>query len=409
MGILCVFLPLTRMPTPSAPPALSSQKSLFSIPPGQVYLNSAYMGPLPKPVQAAGEQALALRAQPYLLQPADFFEPAERTRRLCAALVQSDPERVAFITSVAAGMAAVAHNLAPRSGQNVVMLGDQFPSNVYPWRRWRELGVQMRMVAAPWPASCDPADLRARASAWNAALLDAIDADTALVAVEQAHWTDGTLFELPALAARSHAVGAAFVIDGTQTVGAMPLDVSALAPDALVVHSYKAGLCNYGLGHMSLGERFAGGRPVEESWLMRAGSENFARLVDYQDAYAAGLRRFDTSLRANPVLISMLEAACQLLLDWQPARIRQHLLNLTRPAVQRLRRAGFGIADEDLRAANIFGVALPQGLSPEACRSALAEQNIHVSVRGASVRVSPHMHNDAQDLERLADALIALT
>ena len=50
---------------------------------------------------------------------------------------------------------------------------------------------------------------------------------------------------------------------------------------------------------------------------MRAGSENFARLVDYQDAYAAGVRRFDTSLRANPVLICMLEAACQLLLDWQ--------------------------------------------------------------------------------------------
>jgi selenocysteine lyase/cysteine desulfurase len=393
---------------PVATPSLASQKSLFSIPPGQVYLNSAYMGPLPKPVQAAGERALALRAQPFLLQPSDFFEPAERTRQLCAQLVQADAERVALITSVAAGMAAVAHNLSPRKGQNVVMLGDQFPSNVYPWQRWREHGVQMRMVAAPQPASCDRAELRARAGAWNAALLAAIDDNTALVAVEQAHWTDGTLFDLPALAARSRAVGAAFVIDGTQTVGAMPLDVSALAPDALVVHSYKAGLCNYGLGHMSLSERFAQGLPVEESWLMRAGSEDFARLVDYQDDYAAGVRRFDTSLRANPVLIGMLEVACSLLLAWQPARIRQHLLDLTQPAVRRLRQAGYGIADEDLRAANIFGVALPKGLSPEACRSALAAQHIHVSVRGTSVRVSPHMHNDAEDLERLADALIAL-
>lgn len=393
-------------PVDTAP--LLSQKALFSIPAGHAYLNSAYMGPLPKAVQAAGEQALAVRAQPFLLQASDFFEPAERTRLLCAQLVQTDPEQVAFITTVAAGMAAVANNMSPRRGQNVVMLGDQFPSNVYPWRRWREQGVEMRMVAAPQPAGCDQAALRVRAEAWNAALLHAIDHNTALVAVEQAHWTDGTLFDLPALAARSRMVGAAFVIDGTQTVGAMPLDATALAPDALVVHSYKAGLCNYGLGHMTLGPRFAQGKPVEESWLMRAGSENFARLVDYQDAYATGVRRFDTSLRANPVLISMLEAACSLLLAWQPARIRQHLLQLTRPAVLRLRSAGFGIADEDLRAANIFAVALPPGLSAEACRSALAAQQIHVSVRGASVRVAPHMHNDAEDLERLADALLAM-
>jgi selenocysteine lyase/cysteine desulfurase len=257
-------------------------------------------------------------------------------------------------------------------------------------------------------AACDAAALRARSQGWNAALLQAIDNDTALVAVEQAHWTDGTLFDLAAIGTRCRAVGAAFVIDGTQTVGAMPLDVAALRPDALVVHSYKAGLSNYGLGFAVLGDRFAQAVPNEESWLTRAGSENFARLVDYQDTYAAGMRRHDTSLRANPGLIGMLEAACTLLLDWQPARVREHLLVLAAPSVQRLRDAGFGVADEDLRAANIFGIALPAGLDPESVRSALAAQQIHVSVRGASVRVSPHMHNDEGDLQRLAEALIRM-
>jgi selenocysteine lyase/cysteine desulfurase len=387
---------------------LTSQKALFGLPPHETWLNSAYMGPLPLAVQAAGQRALAQRAEPWRLAAADFFVPAERTRQLCAQLVQADPERVAFVTTVAAGMAIVARNLAPRPGQNVVLLGDQFPSNVYPWRRWREVGVTLRMVAAPMPARCDSARLRQRASGWNAAVLDAIDADTALVAVEQAHWTDGTLFDLAALGRRCREVGAAFVIDGTQTVGAMPLDVSAIRPDALVVHSYKAGLSNYGLGFMVLGDRFAGGQPVEESWLMREGSDHFARLVDYQDTYAAGARRFDTSLRANPGLIQMLEAACALLLEWQPGRIREHLLAIARPAVARLREAGFGIADEELRGANIFGIVLPEGLDPETVRGTLAAQHIHVSVRGASVRVSPHMHNDAEDLDRLAEGLIGL-
>jgi selenocysteine lyase/cysteine desulfurase len=141
---------------------------------------------------------------------------------------------------------------------------------------------------------------------------------------------------------------------------------------------------------------------------MRRGSEDFARLVDYQDDYAAGMRRYDTSLRASPVLIAMFEASCALLVQWQPARTRELLLAIARPAVERLREAGYGVADEDLRAANLFGVALRSGQQPEAVRAALAARRIHVSVRGASVRVSPHRCNDEDDLNRLADALAAL-
>ena len=385
---------------------LASQKPLFAIPPGEVYLNSAYMGPMPRPVLAAGEAALALRAMPAALKPADFFEPAERVREQCARLVDASPEGVAFVATVADGLADVAANLEPHPGQNVVVLGDQFPSNVYPWRRWRAGGVTLRSVAPPAADARDRAAWRDRCRAWNERVVDAIDRDTLLVAVEQAHWTDGTLFDLDRIGERARRVGAAFVIDGTQTVGAMPLDCGAIRPDALVVHAYKAMLANYGLGFAVFSERFAQGRPVSESWLLRAGSEDFARLVDYQDAYAPGMRRFDTSTRANPLLIGMLEAACRLLLEWWPARIREYLLSIESRAIARLRAAGFGIADDDLRAANLFGIALPPGLAPEPVRAALAERRIHVSVRGTAVRVSPHMCNDEADLDALATALI---
>jgi selenocysteine lyase/cysteine desulfurase len=69
------------------------------------------------------------------------------------------------------------------------------------------------------------------------------------------------------------------------------------------------------------------------------------------------------------------------------------------------RADGFGVADEDLRAANLFGIALPPGLAPETNRQALAARRIHVSVRGSAVRVSPHVCNDEGDLLRLAEAL----
>ncbi|ROZ78335.1 aminotransferase class V-fold PLP-dependent enzyme [Ramlibacter sp. WS9] len=394
------------MPTPSSP--LRCQRDLFSLPDGHCYLNSAFMGPLPRLVEQAGVAALTARASPIDLTPKDFFEPAERTRGLFARLVNADPERVAFVPTAAYAIAIVARNLRPRSGQNVVMLGDMFPSNVYAWRNWRAENVEMRTVLAPAAPWSSESIGTSRAALWNAAVVAAIDADTLLVAVEPAHWTDGTLFDLDRIGRRCREVGAALVIDATQTVGAMPFDVRRVQPDALVVHSYKSMLANYGLGFAVFSDRFLEGSPLEESWLMRSGSENFARLVDYEDHYAQGMRRFDTSLRANPVLIAMLEAACRLLIDWQPGRVRDYLLQIERQSVERMRSLGFEVADEAERCANLFGVKLPAGMDPEACRRHLARQQIHVAVRGNAVRVSPHVYNDEYDLEQLADALAQL-
>ena len=379
---------------------LDCQRTAFSIPEGICYLNSAYMGPLPIAVQSAGHDAVDVRAQPWTISPNDFFAPAERVRALCAGLINAPAEQLALIPNTSWGTAVIAANLEPRPGTNVVILAEQFPSNVHPWRRWRAQGVEIRSVHAP------QGPLAGRAARWSEAVISAIDGHTILVSVEQAHWTDGTLFDLEAIGQSARRVGAAYVVDATQTAGAMPIDFSAIGADALIVHSYKAMLCNYGLGFMALSPRFMNGKPLDDNWLLREGSDNFATLTDYADRYAPGARRFDTSLRANPSLIAMLEASCKLLRTWGPARIRSYLLGIVRPQLARLEAAGFVTAPEAERAANIFGIGLPPGLEPEALRRLLAERAIFVSVRSGALRVAPHVYNDEADIARLADALL---
>jgi selenocysteine lyase/cysteine desulfurase len=379
---------------------LQCQKHAFSIPDGHTYLNSAYMGPLPRATQAAGEAALALRAFPGRINASDFFTHADEARSKCATLVHALSEQVALISTASYGIAAVAKNVAVKPGQNIVMLGDQFPSNVYAWRDVAADGIELRTVAAPVMH-----DLNVRADAWNEAVVQAIDENTAVVAIEQAHWTDGTLFELERIGARARQVGAWFVVDATQTVGARPFDFAAIQPDALIVHSYKSMLCNYGLGFAAFSARMASGSPVEESWLTRKGSEDFSNLLNYQDAYAPGMRRYDTSTRANPVLIGMLNTALDLLDEWQPARIQEHCYRIARGFVTEAQKLGMRIADEQHRAGNVFGVYLHDGVDVRQIRARLAEKNIHVSVRGTAVRVSPHVYNDEADFERLLVAL----
>jgi selenocysteine lyase/cysteine desulfurase len=364
------------------------------------------MGPLSRAVQKAGMEALARRAVPTGITADDFFAPAEAARRACAQLVEADPERIALLPTVAYGIATAVRNLGIEAGRTVVIPGEQFPSNVYSWRALTEQGVKLRVVAAP-TADEARAEGCSRAALWNRRLLDAITGDCAAVAVETVHWTDGTAFDLQAIGERARAVGAAFIIDGTQTVGARPLDVSTLQPDMLVVHSYKAMLCHYGLGFAYLGSRFDGGRPLEESWLMRRGAEDFSRLVDYQDDYAPGMRRYDSSLRANPVLVQSLLTSARELIAWQPARIAAWCHAITADFVGQARDMGFTVADEAERAANIFGLRAPEGLDLGALRSELAARRIYVSIRGSAIRISPHVYNDEGDLGRLAAALRA--
>jgi hypothetical protein len=97
-------------------PPLECQKPLFALPESETWLNNAYMGAMLRAVLDAGHRAVDLRALPAAITPADFFAPAERVRGLCATLVQADPEQVALVPTVAAGMAVVEANLSPRAG-----------------------------------------------------------------------------------------------------------------------------------------------------------------------------------------------------------------------------------------------------------------------------------------------------
>ncbi|MXZ70624.1 MAG: aminotransferase class V-fold PLP-dependent enzyme [Acidobacteria bacterium] len=378
-------------------------RSLFSLPPESHYLNCAFMAPASKRVAAAGRQALERIEAPARLGIADFFEPSSRVRRLFAQIIgASDPDRVAIIPSVSYAMATIAHNTPLAPGQTVVVVEEQFPSVVYTWRRaCSEAGATLRTVAAPETVG-------SRAEAWNTALLDAIDERTAVVAIPELHWTDGARFDLAAVGARARAVGARLVIDGTQSVGALPLDVGRIRPDAVACAGYKWLTGPYSVGAAWYGPAFDGGRPIEENWITRPGSDHFNELVNYRDDYRPGAIRYDVGERSNFVLLPMFEAALEQVRDWKPETVAAHTRALTDRVVPRLRELGCRIDDARWRAGHLLGVRLPDGADIPQLGRNLAERNVSVSLRGGAIRIAPHLYNDAGDLDVLLDVLCAV-
>lgn len=379
---------------------LACQKDQFFLPANLHYLNCAYMSPQSRRVAAAGEAGLARQRVPTGITAGSFFDESDQLRERFARLIGApDPQRIAILAAVSYGIATVARNTALARGQSIVVLGGQFPSNYYSWsRRCRETGAELRVVPAP-------GDGPARGARWNQALLEAIDRSTAAVAIPNAHWSDGTLFDLRAIRARTREVGAALVIDGTQTVGALPFDVNEIDPDALICAGYKTLYGPYGIALGYFGSRYDDGVPLEESWAPRVDSDDFARLVDYREDYRPKAVRYDVGERGDPILVPMAIAALDQVLEWTPSAIRAYCDELTRGPIARARALGFRVEDEGYRCAHLFGLRPPAGLAVDTIAAALAAHRVTVSLRGDAIRVSPQVYNDAGDLEALIAAL----
>ena len=389
------------MPTLHAT-ALESKKAQFQLPENITYLNCAYMGPLTREVEQAGIRGLTMKRVPTRFTHQEFFEDADEVRKLYLPIINaSDPQRVVIIPSVSYGMAIVARNTPIKAGQEVLTLHEQFPSNMYAWKELaNEKGATVRVVDAPKGTAN-------RGARWNESILEAITEKTALVALGHIHWADGTLINLEAIREKTRKVGAKLVIDGTQSVGALPFDVQKIQPDALVCAAYKWLMGPYAIGLAYLGEAYDNGKPLEENWINRLHSEDFTNLVNYQDEYQPKALRYEMGERSNFIGLPMLIQALKHINEWQVDRIQDYCYRISQSAVQQLQNEGFWIEEDNFRAKHLFGIRLPDAKDMNQVKKALERENIKVSVRGNAIRVSPHLYNDEADMLKLANCLVS--
>ena len=150
-----------------------------------------------------------------------------------------------------------------------------------------------------------------------------------MVSVPSVHWVDGSTVELERVAERAREVGALLVVDATQSLGAMPLDLAAVRPDYLVTAGYKWLLGPLGTSYLYVAPEHRDGRPLEQNWANRAGAEDFEDTAPPASAYRPGARRFDAGQRSNFVLVPMAIAGLEQVLDWGVPEIAAALAPVT--------------------------------------------------------------------------------
>ncbi len=376
--------------------SLQNQKHLFKIPEDITYLNIASLSPSFHSVEKAGIDAVLKKNTPHLTKVVDFYNPVIELRKLFAELIDANNhERIATIPSVSYGMANVANNISLKSTDEVIIVDEQFPSNYYVWKKLVDLyGANLKVIKAP--------DTKIhRGKLWNEEILNAINKNTALVAMGNVHWSNGTLFDLKAIREKTNLHNSLLIIDGSQSIGAFPFSIKEIQPDALICAGYKWLFGPYGSAFAYYGPYFDHGNPIEENWLNRKNSEDFTRLTKYESEYKPMANRYSVGESGSFIYVQMRMAALKQLLVWKPSQIQEYCKQLTQPYAKTLRKLGCYIEDDEYRTHHMFGVELPEQVNIELLKQKFSEQNIYVSFRGNYLRLSCHLYNTKNDFDKL--------
>ncbi len=378
---------------------LSCQRHLFGLPDDLHYLNTAYMGPQLREATRAGTAALLAKEDPTTISGEDFFVPVERVRAAFAKTINAPgADSIAVIPAVSYGLTSVADNVGLKPGDQVVTVGDVFPSGLYAFERAaREGGA--RIVTVPRPD-----DEAQRVRLWNEHLLDSISLSCRVVFVPHVHWSCGTVFDLAALRRRCDEVDALLVVDGTQSIGAHPFDVTVFRPDAVAVGGYKWLLGAYNFGYLYLNERLQAGRPLDENWINRRDSHEFARLTDYTPDYRPGAARHSMGEQSSFIAAAVAEVTFRQIDEWTVSGIHDYASGLVEAHRDGLAERGWVLPKGAELAPHLFGLRL----SPKqqaSIPSVLAAARVNVSYRGDYLRVSTHVTTRAEDWAALLAGL----
>jgi selenocysteine lyase/cysteine desulfurase len=366
-----------------------------------VYLNTAAEGLMPRVAVEAARQAVDAKTFPHRVAPSTLFEVPDRLRASIASLIGGRPEEVALTTGASGGTAILAHGLSWKAGDEVITASGEFPLQFTTWSPLAEREGVTLLTVSPSGEFLSAHDLIA-----------ALSPRTRLVSVSLVRFDDGSMLDAVPLAAACHAQGTLLCLDVSQCCGAMPIDVARLGADFLTAAGYKWLLSPYGTGFFwCRQDRFDTLRPGPFYWMATEGAGDFSALNFANPTPVAGASRWDTPEWAGAwnVHLAAMAAAVGFVESIGPAAIKVHNDRLIDRMFERLPLDVVQVASP-LDGASRGPYGCFRARTPERTRTifdTLSRAGVIVSLREGNIRVSPHLYNTDDHVDRLIELVEA--
>lgn len=359
-----------------------------------VYLNNASIGPIPERTRRALDAFTAKRTAPHLLPDRDLFAGLTAARLGIAHLLNADPAEIALATNTSFGLHLAARALPLKPGDIVLLSDKEFPANVYPWLLLKKEGIKVEV------ARCTP-------EGWpdETYMLERLrDPRVRVLAVSFVQFANGYRADLKLLGDAARANGTYLVVDGIQGVGNSVLDVRETPVDILACGGQKWLLSPWGSGFVYVRkELIAALEPTITGWMAFEGTDDFSRLTEYNPTFRADARRFEMITLPYQDFVGM-TTSLGLLLEIGIQDIAEVTRAAHEPIVKWAQENGVRIASplEERHRSAILCVAPPKAVE---AFHAVKRARIVCSLREGAIRLSPHVYNTVEEMEKVVEVL----
>lgn len=377
---------------------MQNQKDKFQIKEGVSYINCAYMSPLLKSSEEKAIEGMIRKRNPFEVGQEDFFKDTVFVKEAFARIVNCNVQNVAIFPSVSYGFSSALNSFEVKDKRHCLVVANEFPSGYFSAEKWAQKhGKELKVIASK--------DSNNRIETWNNDILAAINEDTAFVLISSVHWMDGSIFDLQKIGEKCHSYGAKLLVDGTQSVGALPMDLKTNNVDVLVCATYKWLFGPYSSAIGFISDDFSEGDALEESWMNRTNAHDFAKLCDYGNDYFPGAAKFNMGETNDFIKMPMLSNSFQQILDWKVDEIQNYCKTLLQPLCDFMSENDIHLEASQYQAQHLIGFQFKDKLNAQKLMEDLKKNYIYLSVRGESLRVSPNVYNTEDDIQKLITIL----
>ncbi len=367
-------------------------RELFPVTKNYVYLNHAAVCPISVPVAERMLEYTSDLLQHGFVNFEKWGSRVKKVRQLAAQFINAEADEIAFAPNTSSGLAFVANGIQWQAGDNIVTADCEFPANLMPWRRIsREFNVELRMAH----------EREARLETDE--ILSLIDSRTRVVSLSFVEYASGFRNDLATIGRYCRERGVLFVVDAIQGLGALKLDVQACSIDALSADAHKFLLGPDGVALFYISRQaMARIQPTVVGWMSVANPFDF---VSENQPFANAARRFEPGA-LNTAGITGLGAAIELFLQLGLERIENHLLELGDYLSDQLTERGYQVVSSRRQGEKSAVICCRhERFSADELYRILNDRRIIITPRLGRLRISPHLHNTREDIDRLIAAL----
>jgi len=358
------------------------------------YFDNAAVAPLPSPAKnAALRWADEASAEGDTVWP-QWAAAIEKTRAAAASMMGAELSEIALVSNTTTGIGMVAEGFPWQSGDNIVTLANEFPSNLYPWMNLASRGVTARLV----PVERGRVDFER--------LLATCDERTKMIAVSWVGYASGWRIDVAELVRLAHERGILVCLDAIQGLGVFPLDVRETEVDFVAADGHKWMLGPEGAGILFVQQKHLDMlRPIGIGWNSVVHQYDFSHIELKLRGCAARYEGGSQNMVGLLALGASLDMLASFGLTSHHSPIADRVLSITDLACERLAEIGAIILShrESDHRSGIVSFELP-GRDPMEARRQCLEKGVALSCRNGRLRISAHAYANTEDVDRLINA-----